>query len=104
MQVVANTALFLRADPSTDNPPLTLIPQGALVDAVTSHGWRQVVYNGQTGYVATEYISDALPLPLSEDTYTLSDLMPFFTEYGNRYGVDPQRLAAVAYQESSFKN
>lgn len=110
MQVKANNALFLRADPSTDNPPIRLMDPGSILDAVTSHGWRQVTYpsTGETGWVAVEYIDEIPPpvstMPDTEIDWTLSALMPWFNSAGQEFGVDPRFLAAIAYQESGFKN
>jgi hypothetical protein len=36
--------------------------------------------------------------------WTLADLLPLFNQYGNGYGFDPKVLAAIAYQESGFRN
>jgi hypothetical protein len=109
MQVRATNALFLRADPSTDNPPIRLLDPGTILDAVTSHAWREVVYpaTGEHGWVAAEYTEEVppgLPGVDQETSYSLADLLPLFTAAGEQYGVDPRFLAAIAYQESGFKN
>lgn len=36
--------------------------------------------------------------------WSLQDLLPLFNQYGQQYGYDPKTLAAIAYQESGFKN
>ena len=69
----------LRQAPSTDSAILIGIPRGAAVTAIgTSGAWRQVTYNGLTGYVMAQYLTDVKPLmietpvateaPYSEDT------------------------------------
>lgn len=51
--------LNLRAEPSTSAKVLLVMPQGATVKALAgnSNGFRQVSYNGTTGWAATAYLN-----------------------------------------------
>jgi uncharacterized protein YraI len=51
--------LNLRAEPSTSAKVLLVMPSGATVTALagTASGWRQVSYNGTTGWAATAYLN-----------------------------------------------
>ncbi len=53
------SALNLRAEPSTSAKVLLVMPSGAVVKALsgTAAGWRQVSYNGTTGWAATAYLN-----------------------------------------------
>ncbi len=53
------TRLNLRAQPSTSATVLLVMPSGATVKALagTASGWRQVSYNGTTGWAATAYLN-----------------------------------------------
>lgn len=52
-------ALNLRAEPSTSAKVLLVMPSGARVTALagTAPGWRQVSYNGTTGWASTDYLN-----------------------------------------------
>lgn len=52
-------ALNLRAEPSTSAKVLLVMPSGAVVKALsgTTADWRQVSYNGTTGWAATDYLN-----------------------------------------------
>lgn len=39
-----------------------------------------------------------------EHVFTLTQLLPYFTKYGAQYGIDHRVVAAVAFQESGFRN
>lgn len=51
--------LNLRAEPSTSAKVLLVMPSGAKVTALagTAPGWRQVSYNGTTGWASTDYLN-----------------------------------------------
>ena len=51
--------LNLRAEPSTSAKVLLVMPSGAKVKALsgTAPGWRQVSYNGTTGWASTDYLN-----------------------------------------------
>jgi uncharacterized protein YgiM (DUF1202 family) len=53
------SALNLRAEPSTSAKVLLVMPSGAVVKALagTATGWRQVSYNGTTGWASTNYLN-----------------------------------------------
>ena len=49
--------LNLRQAPSSRAARILIIPRGAVVQVVTSGAkWSLVTYNGQTGYVKTQYL------------------------------------------------
>jgi uncharacterized protein YraI len=52
-------ALNLRAEPSTSAKVILVMPAGAQVvlKSGTANGWRQVMYNGKTGWAATQYLN-----------------------------------------------
>jgi uncharacterized protein YraI len=52
-------ALNLRAEPSTSAKVILVMPSGAKVvlKSGTANGWRQVMYNGKTGWAATQYLN-----------------------------------------------
>lgn len=52
-------ALNLRAEPSTSAKVLLVMPAGAKValKSGTAPGWRQVSYNGKTGWASTQYLN-----------------------------------------------
>lgn len=51
--------LNLRAEPSLSAKVLLVMPSGAKVTALagTASGWRQVSYNGTTGWASTDYLN-----------------------------------------------
>jgi uncharacterized protein YraI len=51
--------LNLRAEPGTSARILLVMPSGATLTALagTSPGWRQVSYNGTTGWASTDYLN-----------------------------------------------
>lgn len=51
--------LNLRAEPSTSAKVLLVMPSGSTVTALsgTASGWRQVSYNGTTGWASTDYLN-----------------------------------------------
>ena len=53
------TALNLRAEPNTKAKVLLVMPAGAKVSlkSGTANGWRQVSYNGTTGWASTAYLN-----------------------------------------------
>lgn len=52
-------ALNLRAEPSTSAKVILVMPAGAKVvlKSGTANGWRQVMYNGKTGWASTQYLN-----------------------------------------------
>lgn len=56
--MAATTDVNLRSGPGTSYSILTVVPDGALVTAVsTSDGWTKVNYDGRTGYVSSTYLA-----------------------------------------------
>ena len=57
-QTRAAESVNLRAEASTDSERLALIYQGEALTQIESYdnGWSKVEYNGQTGYLMTEYL------------------------------------------------
>ena len=52
-------ALNLRAEPSTSAKVLLVMPAGSKVvlKSGTANGWRQVMFNGKTGWASTQYLN-----------------------------------------------
>jgi len=68
--VVADSAgVNLRAEPSTASKIIAVVPKGTLLEGPPSDGaaralspdWRQVVWNGQAGWVAASLLEAASP-------------------------------------------
>lgn len=52
----------LREEPNTDCKILTMLEEGTMLTLLgEENGWAQVEYDGQQGYVSTEYITDVDP-------------------------------------------
>lgn len=68
MRVDSADGLNLRAGPSIDQRVLTVVPNGTLVKVISRSPdgrWANITYNGQTGWVNTEFLEkpDARPSP-----------------------------------------
>jgi len=63
--VSANPSLNMRMTPCTTGKLIVSIPDGALVKSVSccttacGYSWRQVTYNGQTGWVANQFLKSS---------------------------------------------
>ncbi len=56
--ITASPGLNLRADPSATAKILTTIPEGTTINlAAQQDGWYQTSYQGQTGWVAADYVT-----------------------------------------------
>ena len=55
---VTASALKLRAEASTSSECLSLLPKGAVVllEDEAADGWYKVTYDGETGYISSDYI------------------------------------------------
>lgn len=57
--------LFLRPEPNQNNTPIATVPDGTRVDATGNtqndgtREWREIVANGQSGWVAAEFLQPA---------------------------------------------
>lgn len=58
--ISSSSGANIRKGPGTDQPVLAKIPQGSNVKVVerTNSNWVKVSYNGQTGYVASELVTE----------------------------------------------
>lgn len=66
-----------------------------------------VVGDYQLAHVPFTAAQPAQPAELSSELdkqWSLQDLLPLFNKYGQQYGFDSGVLAAIAYQESGFRN
>ena len=56
---VTASALKLRAEASTSSACLSLLPKGAVVllEDEAADGWYKVTYDGETGYISSDYIA-----------------------------------------------
>lgn len=99
---VTTPGVRLRSEPSTDSAIIIdLTPESSIVQL--DRPWVLVKANGLEGWVALEFLTDyTLTQPQDspeETTYTLDELLPLFQD------TFPFRiLAAIAKQESGFKN
>lgn len=59
-RISSSSGANIRKGPGTDQPVLAKVPQGENVKVVerTNSKWVKVTYNGQTGYVASELITE----------------------------------------------
>ena len=64
---VTASALYLRAQPTTDSAALNFAVQGSSVEILADavDGWYEVQFNGQRGYMFAEYL-DVAPTPTEE--------------------------------------
>lgn len=61
-KVWTTDAVNLRSAANTDSDVLTKIPEGKKVEAAAGNeGWAQVIYDGKTGFVKSEYLTDEKP-------------------------------------------
>lgn len=56
---VSEGGVRLRSGPGTDTAVLATLPAGTEAVPLTEHAWRQVKVNGQTGWVAADYLNQA---------------------------------------------
>ncbi len=55
---VSASSLNMRSGPSTSYSVINKLSNGTKVEVIsTSNGWSKIQYNGQTGYVSSEYLS-----------------------------------------------
>jgi len=71
MQAYVNTpnkgTLNMRAEPNKTSKILTTIPYKASVEAeYVNNTWSKIIYNGQTGYVMTEFLSNGKAVTRSD--------------------------------------
>lgn len=53
-----DSSLRMRSGPSTDSSILCSIPDNTVVQIIgINNGWYKITYNGQTGYVSSNYVS-----------------------------------------------
>lgn len=88
MTVTAPSGLFLRANPSQQADRVALLTYGEAVTVVTQNipgdgltgGWTKVAVDGKTGYVSSDWISDAQisssPLPTPAPGATPANSVP----------------------------
>lgn len=92
----------LRAEPSTNSPILATLNPDTIVVQV-DRPWLHIKVDNVEGWAALEFLTDyTLTQPSDspeETTYTLDELLPLLTD-SFPYKV----LAAIAKQESGFKN
>ncbi len=56
---ISGSSVNFRKTPSTSGEVITSLPRNTKVTLITKgEGWSEVKYNGDTGYVSTEYISE----------------------------------------------
>lgn len=69
VEYIALGNIYLREGNSVGSNSLTLIPQGANIksNGYTGDGWIRVEYNGQTGFVSSNYISVIKKSNLTEE-------------------------------------
>ena len=66
--VLAEPSLNMRKGPAVEYDKLTTIPYGTVIDVTGEYeGWARVKYNGMTGWVTLEYITENLPTPDVDD-------------------------------------
>ena len=80
---VTTTSVNFRTGPSTSYTSIAKIPEGAVVDVISTSGtWAKVKYNNQEGYVHTDYLktytgsSSTTPtLPPSNSSYSTKTIV-----------------------------
>lgn len=113
---VTTTSLNLRSGPGTNNSILAVMPAGAQVEltGVAQNGFYQVVYNGTTGWAATQYLTlggNPTPNPgggnsgLRGDTdgngwLSQQEIIQIIYDAADRYGQPREDMLRVARCES----
>ena len=70
---LAGCLLFIgvnfRAEPNTDSEILTVLVTGTKLTLLgEENGWVQAEYNGQKGYVSSDYVTDQEPDTTTQET------------------------------------
>jgi hypothetical protein len=115
--VVTDDGVRLRAAPDTSQPIVVAnLGAGTVVQATGSppvdadgYQWLEVhLPDGTMGWVATAFLRAPVSgpeLPSDPDRrFSFGELWPHLQAAAQRHGADPQVLAAIAAQESSFVN
>ncbi|NLB20457.1 MAG: SH3 domain-containing protein [Clostridium sp.] len=101
--------LNMRTGPSTNNPVIRVIPQGAEVLVTNrSGGWAKVAYNGSEGYCSLTYLTDEIIPPVQSTAYYTTEELNLRNGPGVGYkiiAVMPygSKVIAVPSTESWFK-
>ena len=69
-----NDWVSLRAQPSTSAERLSTVPLGSPVESIGwSNGFNQVVYNGMTGWILTEYLGYGVPFTKTDNSLQVTN-------------------------------
>ena len=94
-RMTAKAEVNLRALPTTDSEILGSLKSGTFLErtAVSTKGWSRLIYNGQTVYAVTSYLTDRAPeISSSTEEPTESDT---FTEHGMTFKkIEPKNVTA----------
>lgn len=100
------TELNLRDGPSANQPVLAVMPAGAAVSltGVTEAGFYRVIYNGQVGWAAVDYLSvpGAPPTSTGGVSYTQDQIVQIIYEAADRYSQSREDMLRVAQCESNL--
>lgn len=86
--VTTTSRLNLRAEPNTDSEILEVLPSDTDLSPVESDGeWFQVSYNGQTGYISSDYVSAPDAYIVKNPSMTAGEAVVAYAQQflGNRY-------------------
>ncbi len=81
--VVDVATLNLRAEPTTNADKLDKVSQGEVLEVIAtlSEGWTEVLYNGQTAYVSSDFVK----VMDEDDLPDLSDIRTEIVEFSKQY-------------------
>ncbi len=94
--VTASGGLNMRKDPSSSSKSLAVIPYGTKLSVLdTQNSWDKVEYNGQTGWVSTDYVSETKPTEWKTYTGTgfSTDNPKFSIQYPSDWALDGYKVS-----------
>lgn len=94
-RMTAKSEVNLRALPTTNSEILGSLKSGTFLErtAISNKGWSRLIFNGQTVYAVTSYLTDKAPeISSSDESPTENDV---FTEHGMTFKkIEPKNVTA----------
>lgn len=85
--ITADGGLNMREDASSSSKSLAVIPNGTKLTVLEEKdGWYKVEYNGQTGWVSKDFVSETKPADMQ--TYTGTGFSPDGPKFSIQYPTD----------------
>ena len=87
-QYVTATTLNVRSGAGTSYPVLGSLSKGTKVEVIsTTNGWSKISYNGSTGYVSSQYLSDNTTSTNTTTKYVTATTLNVRSGAGTSYSV-----------------